>query len=100
MDEDRTGPGRPTGRALPSRRQLLAGAAVALLAAGCRDHGRSATPGRSRTAEPVDPATLRALDAARADEDGLIAAYDAVLARWPALAAALRPVRDEHAGHR
>lgn len=73
--------------ATPSRRQVLAAAAVVPLAA-CTE----ATP------PPVNPDdALR--DAAVARERGLLAAYDALLATTPALTAKLAGVRAEHEAH-
>lgn len=89
-------PDRPEGdrvrrRCAPSRRTfLLLGAGIVLV--GCRPGKRSPVPTR------VDPDV--ALSASmRADEAGLIAAYDAALRAFPPLAPALVPLREQHEEH-
>lgn len=79
----------------PSRRQVLAGAAV-LLGAACTEDRRTARPSPSTSA--VDPdVALRSAAAAR--EQSLLSLYDALLAGTPALRAELAPYRADHAAH-
>jgi Ferritin-like domain len=77
-----------------ARRSVLIGGSVAvgLLVAGCTSDG-PAGPAPTSPAPP-DP-LLAELD----DEHTLIAAYDATIARYPALRARLGAVRDDHAAH-
>jgi hypothetical protein len=76
-----------------SRRALL-GAALSLpgvsLAASCRDR---------RQEQPPVPGAA-ALDAALADEERLLAAYDALFATHPALLVSFSYVRAHHTAHR
>jgi Ferritin-like domain len=77
-----------------ARRSVLIGGSVGigLLVAGCTADGPS-DPAPSSPAPP-DP-----LLAELADERTLIAAYDATMARHPALRPRLSAVRDDHAAH-
>jgi hypothetical protein len=76
----------------PTRRAVLGGsAAVLATAAGCTTVGRADAPA------PGPEVIL--LDGVIADEAGLIALYDAVLAAHPGLAGRLRPLRDHHIQH-
>lgn len=75
-----------------SRRAVLGLAAGALLS-GC-------LPGKHRADPPAAPdPDLGVAASIRADELGLIAAYDAAIATFPALAATLAPVREQHEEH-
>jgi hypothetical protein len=79
----------------PTRRAVLVAGLAAPLAA-CT--GGSPEPVPSPSPAPVDPdVALRAAAVER--ERTLLAAYDDVLARGGARAAALRPLREEHASH-
>lgn len=83
----------------PSRRRVLQGGLVlggGVLLAGC---GLFEDGGLLRGDDEPDPDVV-ALRAALADEDELLAAYDATLAAHPALAPTLQPLRAEHAEHR
>lgn len=76
----------------PTRRVVLGGSvAVLATAAGCTTVGRADAPA------PGPEVTL--LDGVIAEESGLIALYDAVLAAHPGLAGRLRPLRDQHVEH-
>jgi hypothetical protein len=77
-----------------ARRSVLIGGSVGagLLLAGCTS-GEPASPAPT-TPPPPDP-----LLAELADERRLIGAYDATIARYPALRARLEPVRADHAAH-
>jgi hypothetical protein len=76
----------------PTRRAVLGGSAVVLVAAtGCTSVGQASAP------PPGAEVTL--LDGVIQNETGLIALYDAVLAAHPGLAGRLRPLRDHHAQH-
>jgi hypothetical protein len=88
-------PGGPTG---VSRRSLLvaASAAIPVLLAGCKGVQALGTP-------PPPPREIRALRAAIAAEELMVARYTAALTRLPAsnagLLAAVRAVQAEHAAH-
>jgi hypothetical protein len=77
-----------------ARRSVLIGGSVGvgLLVAGCTSDGPS-------SAAPSSPAPPDPLLAELADERTLIAAYDATMARSPALRARLGAVRSDHAAH-
>ncbi|HEY7104354.1 MAG TPA: ferritin-like domain-containing protein [Mycobacteriales bacterium] len=77
-----------------ARRSVLIGGSVGvgLLVAGC-------TAGGPSSPAPTTPAPPDPLLAELTDERRLIAAYDATVARHPALRARLTAVRDEHAAH-
>jgi hypothetical protein len=77
-----------------ARRSVLIGGsmAVGLVVAGCTSDGPSSPA-------PTSPAPPDPLLAELADERRLIAAYDATIARYPALRARLGAVRDDHAAH-
>jgi hypothetical protein len=77
-----------------ARRSVLIGGTVGagLLLAGCTPDGPSSPA--PTTAPPPDP-----LLAELADERRLVAAYDATIARYPALRARLAAVRTDHAAH-
>ena len=84
-----------------SRRRALALMAFAMagLATGCRDRDGAAGAGSRASSGPVrrpEPALADAMAA----EAALLARYDAVLRRWPALAGTLGPLRDDHEHHR
>ena len=81
----------PRSPVLPRRAVLLAAAALAT--AGCTARGT-----RQQAAPPPDPDVVLA-DEAAARERALLAAYDEAVARDPALAERLGPLRAEHAGH-
>jgi hypothetical protein len=87
---------RALGEATLSRRSLLAVAVVGTLtAAGCTP---STDPAPPTDAPRDDDAVLAA--AVVAQEEGLIALYDATVAAFPALGSALTSIRDQHAAHR
>lgn len=65
---------------------------VGLLVAGC-------TAGSPSSPAPTSPPAPDPLLAELADERSLIAAYDATMARYPALRSRLTSVRDDHAAH-
>ena len=77
-----------------ARRTVLIGGSVGvgLLVAGCTSDGPSSPA-------PTSPAPPDPLLAELADERTLIAAYDATMARHPALRARLSAVRADHAAH-
>ena len=77
-----------------ARRSVLIGGSVGvgLLVAGCTSDGPSSPA-------PTSPAPPDPLLAELADERTLIAAYDATMARHPALRARLSAVRADHAAH-
>lgn len=81
--------------ATPGRRAVLAGLAgsAVLPLVGCEPDGPAAPAG------PVGPDPAARAEALRL-EDGLIAAYDAVVRQHPALASRLAPVRADHLVHR
>lgn len=83
---------------LPSRRQLLTGAAAALLGAPLSACEIRRAP-RRPAARPTPTASDRLLSSAAARERALLAAYDDVLARYPDLAPRLGPYRADHAAH-
>jgi len=76
-----------------ARRSVLIGGTVGagLLVAGCTSGGPDAS---APTTPPPDP-----LLAELADERRLVAAYDATVARYPALRGRLAAVRADHAAH-
>jgi hypothetical protein len=80
-----------------TRRQGLVGlaslGALGVLAA-C-----SSTPEPEQTVAPTTPPTVSPDAEALANEHELIARYDATLATFPAIAAILQPIRDQHAQH-
>jgi hypothetical protein len=80
----------------PSRRQLLAGAAV-VLSAACTD-SRTSAPSPSASPAPPDP-DVALTAAAVSREQALLALYDELLAQQPALRAELAPYRADHAAH-
>jgi hypothetical protein len=77
-----------------ARRSVLIGGSVGvgLLVVGCISD-------RPSSPAPTSPAPPDPLLAELADERSLIAAYDATIARHPALRARLSAVRDDHAAH-
>ena len=77
-----------------ARRSVLIGGTVGagLLLAGCTSDGPS---GAAPTAPPPPDPLLAEL----ADERRLVAAYDATMARYPALRGRLTAVRADHAAH-
>ncbi|MEU9560223.1 hypothetical protein [Streptomyces fumanus] len=88
-------PFSPSSRPLPGprRRSLLATAAGGALLTGC-----SGGPG-SGSSPAAAVAAERARARAARDSERLAARYDAVIAAHPALAARLRPLRDEVVRH-
>jgi hypothetical protein len=76
-----------------ARRSVLVGGAVGagLLVSGCTSGG---SPAPEPSAEPPDP-----LLAELADENRILATYDATIARYPGLSARLSPLRADHAAH-
>ncbi|WP_433893100.1 hypothetical protein [Streptomyces sp. CA-111067] len=82
--------------ARPSRRRVVAVAALAVGAAGCskRDGGDDGRP-RSTAAEPG----VAEQAAAARDSAALAGQYDGVIAAYPSLAARLAPLRAEVARH-
>ncbi len=77
----------------PTRRAVLVGAPVALLAAACTDSEQA--PPRPALVDPDD--ALRSAAAQR--ERALLREHDAVLAARPGLAARVAPVRAHHVEH-
>ena len=85
--------GRGTGPALERRGLLAAALAAPLLAAGCsRGFGALGTP-------PKPAPDVAVLTGAMDAEKLMIARYEAVLARSPALSGALDPLLAEHRAH-
>ncbi len=76
---------------LPTRRQVLQASAVAPLAAlaACSSDGQT----------PVTDTDDSVRAQVAASENDLIRRYDATIAAYPAVAARLQPLRDQHAEH-
>lgn len=91
----------PADRAGLTRRTLLAGGialgAVALAAAGCTSSPDDSSGGSPSPVDPDPDASVR--QAVAEAEAAIIALYDAAIAAYPALAADLGAVRDEHRAH-
>lgn len=86
---------------LPSRRQLLLGAAVAVTQACTIRRGPRRPPTASGSTTPTATAAAGPdpVVAAAARERALLAAYDDLLARHPGLAPLLSTYRADHAAH-
>jgi hypothetical protein len=76
------------------RRRVLAGLALAGLAAACRAGAPAPEPAPASTAPPPDP-----LLAELVDERSLLATYDVAITRHPGLRPALSGPRADHAEH-